>query len=269
LFRIIARQRSARNLSTRRNSMSLFTTMPVVQYGSGRVVDTMKWFKTCDEFIRQLFRRCRQFSLKTLIVAVTFITMLLSHIYVSFQNSEYRRELGQLRSQLGYFVVEDTSKGYVLQLKQQNQSEWTWRVHLPKGIDWSLCLLVGQVPLIGFPDSPEMHRQKPLPSDFTLHLRVVQNHNGSGEIVLTLNGELENDTVTIPLRDSASAGFPGSHVMFRSAGHQEPLEFGSTAKTEVFRYRALPLPFDPKKRLGSGPTNGLLIWLDPKGDSSK
>lgn len=73
-------------------------------------------------------RRMRgQFSLRGLLLGLTLVTLLLSHVYTSWQLYRARAENSRLRTEVGELEIEDPDQLNVVTLSTIENMTWKWR----------------------------------------------------------------------------------------------------------------------------------------------
>src|SRR3954453_19063974 len=79
-----------------------------------------------------------RFSLLTSLLLITIVAMGSGLWRLNSHLGPLRREVIDLRQQLGVLTVDDEDKIQVVEVKGAGSFEWNWRVRLPKGRDYWL-----------------------------------------------------------------------------------------------------------------------------------
>lgn len=134
---------------------------------------------------QQLFPNAWNFSIRSFIVCMFFVTVLASHVWTSIKLSNAEKELRNVRQDLKLLDVQDPTQIYQMSLAKQLPFYIQKRVYLPPGRNYQFCLsLSGDV----YANDDSAKWQVPLePGTGILTFRVVQQTNG------LFQGELTTD----------------------------------------------------------------------------
>ena len=77
-----------------------------------------------------------RFSLTTLVLLVTILSLAL----VIWRLAPYRQEALRLRNEVGYLSVSDPSKVHAIRVMTTQEGSWRYRVWIPEGRDFLICL---------------------------------------------------------------------------------------------------------------------------------
>ncbi len=87
-------------------------------------------------------RRLR-FSLRTLLVATTFLAMALTIVILAMKLFPLQAEVQRLRNEVGYLTVDDPTKVHAIRVATVKDGTFRYRIWIPNGGNY--CLLLGNV----------------------------------------------------------------------------------------------------------------------------
>lgn len=103
-------------------------------------------------------KRGLRFSLRTLMLLTTFVAMAVSLLVSTYNNRRLARineslakENRRLRDEVGELSIEDESQLHAIRIPTDGYLDWTWRVWIPKGQEYRLRCVDGEVPEEGWP----------------------------------------------------------------------------------------------------------------------
>lgn len=112
--------------------------------------------------------------------------------------STYRNELGKLN-------VPDPEQYYIRHFKDRytSDTEFRWRIHVPDASICNIFYSVGELPIDGFPQTPEPLIHKPLPNgpaELVLIVESREDHlGGPGDFRIGFYPEYESDN-SVPIQ---------------------------------------------------------------------
>jgi len=99
------------------------------------------------------YRRFRfQFSLRTLILAITLAALLVGLWTTSREVRQARIELAKYRRDVGYLEISDPNKACARAVRTAGSMNWEWRIYLPEERSFRLRVLSKDIPEKGIPE---------------------------------------------------------------------------------------------------------------------
>ena len=106
-------------------------------------------------------KRGPQFSLSTLVVLMTFATLLVG-LVASLRNNRHLADMNQtlakenrrLRDEVGELSIEDKRQMHAIRIPLESYGEWgewKWRIWIPEGQSYRLRCVGGEIPAEGWP----------------------------------------------------------------------------------------------------------------------
>lgn len=92
-----------------------------------------------------------RFSLRSLVVAITFVAMAIALWQLYIELAPLRSEVARLRNEVGELSVEDDSKLHAIEIPQRDEFTWKWRVWIPAGRKYELLVRSENIPKEGLP----------------------------------------------------------------------------------------------------------------------
>lgn len=197
-------------------------------------------------------------SLLTALLLTTIAGMAIVIVQLCREVGPLRTEVRQLRAELGRLWIEDESKIHAIQVRQDEELTWRWRVWIPQGEDIWLHLQWGDVPKTGVPSqytAGNLH-----PGEQWIVLKARRNPKDN-----TWMYRLETPTSseTCSLRDDQH-GFDWKRSTWTGEGVRNSTAVFDDAIKRIILQRHRVGQFSSSRDLGKvqGPTPGFIIWLE-------
>jgi hypothetical protein len=94
-----------------------------------------------------------RFSLLTVLLLTTIVALTLTIGILYREVRVLRKETSQWRSEYGVLTVDDPSKVHAIQIRENKDLSWAWRVFIPAGSKINLDYTMRNIPREGFPES--------------------------------------------------------------------------------------------------------------------
>lgn len=202
-----------------------------------------------------------QFSVRTLLIVVTFAAMLMGmvHAYVRLYESE--DELVDLRRQGGYLGPVEVDKTNIIAVPSSEDTTWKWRIYMPPGTKYNLWSRGGKIPATGFP-KVDGGGPKEWSPDTPKHGVVVQ-----AKIVRGNDGQFDLDLTWGTGRIRTALGSEYNEQHWFGGNSRTEMEGGGGTKTfdpnepiVLLRYRV----GEPGQVVAAQETaTGVIVWLEP------
>lgn len=226
-----------------------------------------------------------RFSLATMLMLLLIASLIGSNLFTSWHLQNARQtvveqksllvakdeEIRIYRNQLGLLYVQDPTMVHVLERHNNKPGDWSWRVYVPDGAQFTLYATVGGIPMEGvcFPGLG-VHVA---PGETTLNVKLDRVSNTGGAMSATSNqvssdGASSSGSASSEWSGGETRWFPGdvesTAVMLCPDWHQVKLP--GIERAVLIRERQWPMSdtFDPPDK--SQPSAGILIWLEPSID---
>lgn len=95
--------------------------------------------------MRSRFAMRRRFLRFSLLLFVSLACVIISHLYVTYENRHLRDANDDLKVDLGDVVVNDPTHAYLRRLETAEELVWRYRIYLPPGQRYMLCFERGGV----------------------------------------------------------------------------------------------------------------------------
>lgn len=90
--------------------------------------------------------RTPRFNIKALVSLTTIVGLLIVIVQQWREIGPLRAEVRRMRNELGYLLVDDPSRAYVIGMRSFENDSWKWRIYLPPGGKYALCERSGRFP---------------------------------------------------------------------------------------------------------------------------
>jgi len=197
-----------------------------------------------------------QFSLRKLLLSIAVVVLILSHALSSYRLWVTSNELQELKRRHGILVVEDDSRAQALKIDLQQPFAWRWRVYLPEGRQYQVCATTDDIAEQGLPtDRGGLGLP---PGEHEITVKVQRNERGEWMLGLYKDGVTSEQKIPEGHTDWLESP-SGSGATFVSS-----LSFEPTAPCELLRLRALVPQPNGSSAPPTGPSDGLLVWVEPE-----
>lgn len=211
----------------------------------------------------------RQFSLRTLLVALVIVALGLGLWRSGLETAALRSELARVRAdtekelqrwraEAGALDVQDRSKLHAIQIETFEDLTWKWRVFVPEGCRFLVGSQCNRIPKDEIPGAcgPVL-----LPGESVVWIALRRNPQ-SGEWECRVTGSGGSMRSTIEPQDSAWIEKSGGSLttgVGREAAISPADEPLVLLRHRVFEPGLLRAPPDPEPPL----TGGVMVWLQP------
>jgi hypothetical protein len=202
-----------------------------------------------------------QFSIRWMLVAIAFISVLGSHVFTSWKLKQSREEVGRMATELGRLTISNPDTLNVLELPTYEDMTWRWRVHVPSATKYRLLISTQEIPSTGVPSD---HGSSELaPGEYIVTAAVRRDRLGRWRLTLVQ----QNGTIGMVI--------PEEHANWLTDGPGYSTERAgsgaSVAATSDEPFVFLRLNCMQKTPGGGGVsappgarTEGIMIWVDEK-----
>lgn len=200
-----------------------------------------------------------RFSLRTIFVGLAVVALIIGCAVLQWHNFALRREVEQLRIELGYLVPIDESKVNIIEVPTTDT--WRWRVFAPEGTVFDAGIITKQIPRHGTPGPSFLGFQIPSERRGVLVTASVAKDLEDGYALRLDFGDGRTMSSRTPLKPKdfldGSAGY-----MTAGRGGTQVCEFDGPI---VLHRRRLMEPVSPTvSSEPDGPARGLMFWITPK-----
>ena len=200
-------------------------------------------------------RRVLRFSLLTLLLVMAIVAMSITVAMLYVELRPLRKEVAELRAEVGRLNIEDPTKLHVMRVDTDNELEWKWRIWVPEGASYALRGSGGSVPQEGFPtDGGTMYLREPGEHVVRYLIRRDPKDNGwYGSLHLVGSGSVGKQNqpwVDWSSRTATSSG-PGSATKTFETGE----------RVEIIRHRVSQAKSSADIE---DPSAGFMVWLEPQ-----
>ncbi len=215
-------------------------------------------------------RRTWRFSLRALLIALTFVLIAISHLKTTLDlravrstTSRQAAELQRLREEVGLFEIEDRANPHVLFLPQKEPDAYRWRVYLPpRRQDYEICVGAEGIPETGVPTDmyqfqPLRHGEPPSANqrlDETFTIDVFLSRDAAGQYqwhVRHLRGEMF--VPADPIAGGGQSHFSVWRERLRVLDPKQPVV--------LLRGHTRPAAKLPGSQTPPGPVGELIVWI--------
>jgi len=202
-----------------------------------------------------------QFSIRWMLVAIAFISVLGSHVFTSWKLKQSREEVGRMATELGRLTILNPNTLNVLALPTFEDMTWRWRVHVPSATKYRVLVSTQEIPSSGIPSD---HGTTELaPGEYIVTVAVRRDRLGRWRLTL-----IQQDGaigMVIP-EEQAKWLTDGPGYSTEQAGNG-----ASVAATSDEPFVLLRLNCMQKTQGGGGVsappgahTDGIMIWVDER-----
>lgn len=209
-----------------------------------------------------------RFSLRTFFLALLVLSLIGSHLYVSFKWRQAQTDVQRLRDELGYLTIDDPTQFYVRETSglMGERLSWRWRIYLPPA-QWHLHVATGQIEEDNYSGGAVMPSGPPQ-GEFTLRANLERNDFGGWSLVVSYPGGGDQFPIMPLHTDWRYSGFyvgpsqpgPGQRKMnLDIAGSGKHTEsFLDDDRVVLLRLRAPTAEQAANKE----PCDGVMIWFE-------
>ncbi|MEW4451723.1 hypothetical protein AB1L30_03460 [Bremerella sp. JC817] len=237
-----------------------------------------------------------QFSLSTIILLMALVAMAASQVLlIQRERSAHakmmaaRQEAEFYKTQMSEITIYDRNKIFARAIPnpEENQDRWQWRIFVPDTEQrYHLCFRKGDIPATGFPEYGGQGFIDLEPGESEVIVRIDRDVGDYGRVEVDVES-------TDPNREAITDDFPAkprsSHRINRSNGlsmsidewskpYVEGQGYAKTGgvvlsngevsweameKAVLLRHRVSGPSKDGRLRLPEGPTQGLMLWIEP------
>jgi hypothetical protein len=204
-------------------------------------------------------RRFRpRFSLLTALLLMTFVGIVIVVVQQWREVGPLRAQVRRLRDEVGVLTIEDESKLHAIQIRQDEELTWRWRVWVPQGGETYLHLQWGNVPKTGVPSEYSTSTLEP-----GEHWIVLKARRGTKNNTWLSSLQTQSSSSTSSIQDDQHwFDWESSTSNGEGVGHSTEVFDAATKRVILQRLRVGQLSKSLGLQKQAGPTPGFIIWLE-------
>lgn len=198
-----------------------------------------------------------RFTLRTVFIVGSFLSLLVWHIITMRELTRVQRENREVRHQAGLLTVSDPTRVHAMAVPTVEDHTWRWRIYIPDAEKYRLCTRFVDLPQDTVPKPHFRIDLEPGNQVITATMRL----NGT-KPVLKLGSEFRIST--LPLSDASVKFFSRDTGFEWHQAGERASELAASGDPMVLLRHRRTLQVGKAHTVNMNPTDGLMIWIEPR-----